>query len=234
MKRLAFILGFLLLCVSLVCYAEAVTGPSGVLTGNCSALVTSSPDVPCWDTIKHQWNYWSAGANSIEPVAVNGTANPGVPSGADIIMSSGVACPAGYTEDTTLAGFYLIPRPLGGKVGGSLGAAVSGSAAPADASYTPTGINTAITAGTPVGTVSTPIFTGSLTTASATTSTPKLVVGNTAAGVAVQMTAAGTISPPIFIGSVLSAHTHAFTGTTNTTMRSTIAPGIYVLLCKKS
>lgn len=210
MKRLAFTLG-LLLCVGV---ANAITGPSGVMTGNCSSMVTSSLDVPCWDTTTHQWNYWNSSANAIEPVALNVTANPGVPTGADILLSSGIACPLGYTEDTSLAGFYLIPRPIGATVGGSLGVAVTGLAAPADASYTPLGTNAAITAGTPTGTIN------ALTTGADSSTT-----GGVAKAVA---------QTPIFTGSALSAHTHTFTGTANTTMRSTIAPGKYVMLCKKS
>jgi hypothetical protein len=104
-------------------------------------------------------------------------ANGGVPSGVELMISSG-SCPSGYTEDDSFSGLYVL---------GTTNAAGNVGTTGGSTSYTPAGTNSA------------PNFTGGLDTASATTSSPKLVTKSTS-GVAEQMTPTGTVSAPAFTG----------------------------------
>lgn len=83
--------------------------------------------------------------------------------------------------------------------GGTSAAAVAAAA----------GLTTAVSAGTPAGTVSQPTFTGNAVAAASTQATPDLVAADTsAAGVSPVTTATGTVSQPTFSGSVLATHQH--------------------------
>jgi hypothetical protein len=162
----------------------------------------------------------------------------GLPSGLLVMVVSG-ACPTGTTEATALNGKFLQGTlASNGDVGTTGG----------NATITPTGTistptftgstgqaTSAVSAGTPAGTVAAPVFTGnalaththtftgSSATASATTSSPKLLTANTSSGVAPQTTAvgtnaaitagtpSGTNSAPAFTGSALATHSHTLT-----------------------
>lgn len=82
-----------------------------------------------------------------------------------------------------------------------------------DGSYT----TDAVTAGTPSGTNSAPIFTGDAVAAATTNATPDLVAADiSGAGVSPVTTATGTVTAPVFTGSTLGTHSHDVTGTSGT------------------
>lgn len=234
------------------------------------------------------------------PPGANAGSGSAVPSGFDIISVSQSACPAGYVEDTALAGVYFAGRPSGGAVGASLGTAMTG-ASPPDVSYTPDGSNGTVSftpagtnstasftpagtngtvsftpAGTnstasftPAGTINTPTYsatgtkfstsgsgTAALTALMGTTiasgtntvtdtartfaGTSGTVPSETFTGTAGTVPAetftgtVGTVPAETFTGSPGTVPAQTFTGTPTTTMRSNVAPVIYVLICRKT
>jgi hypothetical protein len=166
------------------------------------------------------------------PLAASATYVPGldVTSGYDIMISTG-SCPAGFTEDTAMRGFYAVGNTATGTVGNSLGTAMTGTTIP-DVSYTPAGTNGTVSI-TPLGTVNTPTYTvtGTLfvTTAGATAAATAINGTTIASGANTVTDVAHT-----FTGSSTTVGAETFTGTANTTLRSSVSPGKQVMFCKKT
>lgn len=108
------------------------------------------------------------------------------------------------------------------KGGGAYSSTITAKVVPTSNALTFTGSSantSAVSAGTPSGTNSAPIFTGDAVAAATTNATPDLVAEDTTGtGVSPVTTATGTVSAPAFTGDALGAHQHTLTatGTINT------------------
>lgn len=208
--------------------------------GNQEILVdpTGNPDFPATPKI-----------HLTLPVAASGDVDSGgklkesgnalIPSGMITWIKTG-SCPAGWTEETALAGMYIKATTSAagdvGTTGGSSSYTPAGTVAAPVFTGTSSQVTSGTSAGTPAGTVSQPTFTGNAVTSSGTSAgTP---AGTNSGGAfsivtAAMTTGSGTYVPkslggttlasgtasitlstqPTFTGSALATHTHTTTAT---------------------
>lgn len=167
-----------------------------------------------------------------------------VPSSAGILMASGSTCPSGYTRVTAANGFYLVGAPTSQAAAATVGSAITNPIA--DTSFTPLGSN------------STPTFTGSalathqhrapldassggsvMYSAAFGSGTDNINWTYGATGLVAGQPAGAGYPPSLVEGTsggtpagTVTAPT--FTGTANAVMRSTHAPPFTVILCTKN